>query len=82
MEPLLSLSELQDGAAAVVAAYDPWLPPGFRRRLEELGLTPGTAVRREGRAPLGDPLLIRVRGTLLSIRRSQACAVRVRQVRP
>jgi Fe2+ transport system protein FeoA len=50
---------------------------GFRRRLLELGLVPGTPVLRTGQAPLGDPLTFRVRGALLSIRRDDARAVAV-----
>ncbi len=49
----------------------------FRRRLMELGLTPGTRVELVGVAPLGDPIELLVRGCSLSIRRSEAAAVRV-----
>jgi ferrous iron transport protein A len=49
----------------------------FRRRLMELGLVPGTRVELVGVAPLGDPLELLVRGSSLSIRRSDAAAVRV-----
>ena len=44
-------------------------------RLLEMGLTPGTAVRVIGRAPLGDPLELEVRGYRLSIRRAEAARV-------
>src|SRR3954454_13686759 len=44
----------------------------FRRRLMELGLVPGTRVEVIGVAPLGDPLELLVRGSSLSIRRSEA----------
>jgi ferrous iron transport protein A len=45
---------------------------GFRRRLMELGLVPGTTVEIVRVAPLGDPLELRVRGCNLSIRRQEA----------
>src|SRR5262245_10882404 len=51
----------------------------FRRRLMELGLVPGTRVELVAVAPLGDPLELLVRGSSLSIRRSDASAVRVRR---
>ena len=51
---------------------------GFRRRLLELGLVPGTQVTFVGVAPLGDPLQLSVRGCQLSIRRSEALQIRVR----
>ena len=50
---------------------------GFRRRLMELGLLPGTRVEVVGVAPLGDPLELLVRGCSLSIRRSEAEVVSV-----
>jgi ferrous iron transport protein A len=46
-------------------------------RLLEMGLTPGTAVTMVGRAPLGDPLEVEVRGYRLSVRRSEAARVEV-----
>jgi ferrous iron transport protein A len=49
----------------------------FRRRLMELGLVPGTEVRVEKVAPLGDPLELSARGSRLSIRRAEARAVDV-----
>ncbi|MBM4373614.1 MAG: FeoA domain-containing protein [Deltaproteobacteria bacterium] len=55
---------------------------GFRRRLMELGLVPGTVVRVAKVAPLGDPLELVARGSNLSIRAADAGAVRVRRVGP
>jgi ferrous iron transport protein A len=52
-------------------------PPGFRRRLMELGLVPGTQVEVVRVAPLGDPLQLVVRGCRLSIRRAEAAEVTV-----
>ncbi len=49
----------------------------FRRRLLELGLTPGVSVSVVSVAPLGDPLQIAVRGCHLSLRRSEAAQIRV-----
>lgn len=49
----------------------------IRLRLMEMGLLPGTTVRVVRRAPLGDPLELRLRGFSLSLRRADANAVRV-----
>ena len=46
-------------------------------RLLEMGLTPGVEIRLIGRAPLGDPLELEVRGYRLSIRRTEAARVAV-----
>lgn len=49
----------------------------FRRRLLEMGLVPGTAVRVVTVAPLGDPLRIEIRGGEWSIRRAEAAQIAV-----
>jgi ferrous iron transport protein A len=41
-------------------------------RLLDLGFTPGEDVAVTQTAPLGDPLVIRVRGTLLALRKREA----------
>ena len=46
-------------------------------RLLEMGLTPGEQVRVIGRAPLGDPLEVEIRGYRLSLRHSEAARVAV-----
>ena len=46
-------------------------------RLLEMGLTPGTDVSLVGRAPLGDPLELEVRGYRLSVRSSEAARVEI-----
>lgn len=51
--------------------------PGFRRRLMEFGLVPGTSVEVVRVAPLGDPVQLLVRGCRLSIRRAEAAEVTV-----
>lgn len=50
----------------------------FRRRIMEMGLVPGTAVRIVAAAPLGDPLTIELRASRMSLRRAEAAHVRVR----
>ena len=49
----------------------------FRLRLMELGMVPGTVVRKVRVAPLGDPLELEVRGGRLSLRRHEAQAIEV-----
>jgi ferrous iron transport protein A len=46
-------------------------------RLMEMGLTPGIDVQVLGAAPLGDPIVLAVRGYRLSVRRSEAARVEV-----
>jgi ferrous iron transport protein A len=46
-------------------------------RLMEMGLTPGVEVALVGKAPLGDPLELELRGYRLSVRRSEAARVEI-----
>ncbi|HTE51177.1 MAG TPA: FeoA family protein [Kofleriaceae bacterium] len=72
-----TLDELGRGARAVVESVGGERP--FRRRLLEMGLTPGTVVSLVNVAPLGDPLEIELRSGRLSIRRHEAALVLVRR---
>ena len=42
------------------------------RRLQEMGLVSGTRVTIAGRAPLKDPIAIRIMGSILTLRNSEA----------
>jgi len=71
-----TLDQLVPGESAVIDAIGG--PASTARRLMELGLAPGTSIELIRRAPLGDPLELRIRRVHLSLRRSQAKHVRVR----
>lgn len=47
------------------------------RRLKEMGVIPGAAVKVIKTAPFGDPIEVRVRGYNLAMRRSEADSVDV-----
>lgn len=47
----------------------------IRRRLFDMGVTPGAEVYLRKKAPLGDPLEVTIRGYELSLRKSEASAV-------
>ncbi len=51
----------------------------FRRRLLDMGITPGVEITLRKTAPLGDPIEITVRGYELSIRKSEAQAIIMRK---
>ena len=46
-------------------------PPWYRAQLLSMGLVPNTPLTVERRAPLGDPLVIRVNQSLLTVRASE-----------
>lgn len=70
-----SLAEIPLGRAAKVLAVEG--SRAFRRRLLEMGLVPGTAVKVVAIAPFGDPLQIEVRGGQWSMRRAEAAQIQV-----
>jgi Fe2+ transport system protein FeoA len=70
-----SLADIPIGRTATVRGIAG--PRAFRRRLLEMGLTPGTEVRIVTVAPLGDPLQIAVRGGQWSIRRTEAAQIEI-----
>ncbi|MFO7713545.1 ferrous iron transport protein A [Desulfosarcina sp.] len=47
------------------------------RRLRDMGLVPGTAIRIQGRAPLYDPVALRVKGFTLTLRNNEADHIEV-----
>ena len=47
----------------------------LRRRLFDMGVTPGATVYLRKKAPLGDPLEITIRGYELTLRKTEAALV-------
>ena len=70
-----TLDSVPLGTAAVVRHVNS--PRAIARRLLELGLVPGTRVTITKVAPLGDPLVLRLRNYSLSIRRAEAAGIEV-----
>ncbi|MFR9240627.1 MAG: FeoA family protein [Clostridium baratii] len=46
-----------------------------KRRLMDMGITPGITIEVTGIAPLGDPIEINVRGYKLTLRKEEASAI-------
>jgi ferrous iron transport protein A len=71
----ISLADLHPGALGTILSIRCCGP--LRRKLMDMGLTPGTEVYLEGAAPLGDPIIINARGCRLALRRGEASSVLV-----
>lgn len=69
------LSELPAGQCAVIAGMT--VDKSSLTRLRELGLVPGTHIRVVRRAPLGEPIEIMVRGSLLAMRNHDASHISI-----
>ncbi|MDR3292646.1 MAG: ferrous iron transport protein A [Clostridiales bacterium] len=50
----------------------------IRRRLFDMGVTPGVELVMKRTAPLGDPIQISLRGYELSMRKSEAVSVKLK----
>jgi len=42
------------------------------RRIRDMGIVPGTEIRIQGRAPLYDPVALRIKGFTLTLRNNEA----------
>lgn len=70
-----TLVDLEPGDKAVISQFTS-SDDGFIR-FRELGMLPGTPISLVRRAPLGDPLEISVRGSLLSVRAHEAKLIEI-----
>ena len=75
---VMPLSELPDKTSAEIVALDDACQGFTRRRLLDLGMTPGARLKPEMRNFFGDPRAYRVRGTLIALRREQAAQIWVK----
>lgn len=64
------LSDFSIGESGVIKKVDGEMR--IRRRLFDMGVTPGAGVYLRKRAPLGDPIEITIRGYELTLRKSEA----------
>ena len=70
------LSELRVGESGVVTTVNG--EGAIRRRLFDMGITPGVEVYLRTKAPLGDPLEISLRGYELTLRKAEAALVEIK----
>jgi Fe2+ transport system protein FeoA len=67
------LSQLEIGEKGVVKLVNG--EGAVRRRLFDMGITPGAEIYLRKKAPLGDPIEITLRGYELTLRKSEAAHV-------
>ncbi len=74
----VALKSLANGQSGIVERIE--LTGATKRRLIEMGITPGTKLTVLKRAPLGDPIEILLRGYSLTLRGTDADRVFVSEV--
>jgi len=72
---IVKLNELKVGERGVIKLVDG--ERRYRRRLLDMGVTPGTLVILRKMAPLGDPIEITIRGYELTLRKDEAKLISV-----
>ena len=77
MEKTLDLFEIgEKGVVKSVAGEGK-----IKRRLFDMGITPGAEILMRKRAPLGDPIEVTVRGYELTLRKTEAACVLMTEVK-
>jgi ferrous iron transport protein A len=75
LQKAVPLSQISVGCAAKIAGLE--LNGLLRRRIQDLGLIPGTTVECIRRGPAGDPTAYAVRGTTVALRKEDANLINV-----
>jgi ferrous iron transport protein A len=69
------LREMVKGQSGTIASVK--VAGELGRRIREMGMVPGTTVKIQGRAPLNDPVALRVMGGTLTLRNNEADYIEV-----
>ncbi|MDR3089920.1 MAG: ferrous iron transport protein A [Desulfobulbaceae bacterium] len=68
--PVINLRQMKKGQSGIITAIT--VGGELGRRIREMGLVPGAELTVQGRAPLYDPVAIRVLDSTLSLRNNEA----------
>ena len=69
------MDQLQIGQRGEIVALEEDSP--ITQRIEEMGVTPGEEIEVIRLAPMGDPIEIKIRGYMLSLRKDEAQGIKV-----
>ncbi len=72
----MTLKDLKPGQQGTVVSIGEKGPA--RRRIMDMGVTPGAVVKVIKVAPLGDPIEVNIRGYELSLRKAEAQQIQVK----
>lgn len=73
--PLILLRQMRDNQTGVIKSIKANGELG--RRIRDMGLVPGTEIKVQGRAPLYDPVALRLMGFTLTLRNNEADHIEV-----
>jgi len=72
------LTNLPPGKTALVVGLN--FDGTIRRRLQDIGLIPGTRVECVQKSPLGDPIAYLIRGAIIALRSEDSSCVLIRHI--
>ncbi|HEX9715130.1 MAG TPA: FeoA family protein [Desulfurivibrionaceae bacterium] len=78
--PTILLREMQKDQSGTITAVK--VGGELGRRIRDMGMVPGTRITIMGRAPLYDPVAIRIMGGTLTLRNSEADHIEVKVANP
>lgn len=70
MKKIIRMRDMADNQTGIIKKVSATGEMG--RRLREMGLVPGTPIQIQGRAPLKDPVAIKLRDFVLTLRNQEA----------
>ena len=73
--PLIMMRQMRDNQTGTIRAVKASGEMG--RRIRDMGLVPGAEIKIQGRAPLYDPVALRVLGFTLTLRNKEADFIEV-----
>ncbi len=71
----INMRKMHDNQAGTISSIK--VAGELGRRLRDMGLVPGTEIKIQGRAPLYDPVALRVMGATLTLRNNEADYIEV-----
>jgi ferrous iron transport protein A len=71
----INLRNMKDNQFGTIAAIK--VAGDLGRRIRDMGLVTGTEIKIQGRAPLYDPVALRVRGATITLRNNEADHIEV-----
>ncbi|HIT90122.1 MAG TPA: ferrous iron transport protein A [Candidatus Merdenecus merdavium] len=72
----MTLQELRPGQEGTVVSIG--VRGALKRRIMDMGVTPGTVIKVIKVAPLGDPIEVNIRGYELSLRKDEAAQIEMK----
>jgi ferrous iron transport protein A len=80
MKKIIKMREMLKNQSGIVKKIES--PGDMGRRIREMGLVPNTPITVQGRAPLKDPVAIKIRDYILTLRNNEADHIMVEVEEP